>query len=101
MPIKPFIIFVLSALCVIQPASASANSLFSAAHDSALGLGDMASKLTAIATFSIKKGEPYSEANDPVFQTSNPEEGPQHGYFAVPLLVIGLAGILLYFSRNE
>ncbi|CAG7856136.1 hypothetical protein MCAMS1_00517 [biofilm metagenome] len=54
-------------------------------------------------TFSIKKGQAYDEANDTAFRTFNggPTKGPQHGYFAVPLIVIGIAGILLYFSRND
>jgi hypothetical protein len=53
--------------------------------------------------FAIKKGRPYDEANDTAFRTFNggPTEGPQHGYFAVPLIVLGIAGILLYFSRND
>jgi hypothetical protein len=54
-------------------------------------------------TFSIKKGQAYDEANDTAIRTFNggPTEGPQHGYFAVPLIVIGIAGILLYFIRND
>lgn len=54
--------------------------------------------------FSIKKGQPYDESNDPAIKTraGGPEEtSPQHGYFAVPLIVIGLAGILLYFSKFD
>ncbi|MEQ1546376.1 hypothetical protein [Methyloglobulus sp.] len=51
--------------------------------------------------YSIKKGQPYDSSNDPAIKSSSggPSEGPQHGYFAVPLIVIGLAGILLYFSK--
>jgi hypothetical protein len=51
--------------------------------------------------FSVKKGQPYDSSNDPAIKSSSggPSEGPQHGYFAVPLIVIGLAGILLYFSK--
>ncbi len=53
-------------------------------------------------TFLVKRGQPYDESRDPVLQSGGPEtESPQHGYFAVPLLVLGLAGILLYFSRND
>ncbi len=52
--------------------------------------------------YSVKKDQPYSESSDPIFHSNGPEtQSPQHGYFAVPLIVIGLAGILLYFSRNE
>lgn len=49
---------------------------------------------------SIKQGQPYDQSNDPAFMKSGPaDETPQHGYFAVPGLVLGLAGLLLYFSR--
>ncbi len=52
--------------------------------------------------FVIKKGEPYNQDNDPVFRKSGPEsESPQHGYFAVPLLFIGIAGIVLYFLDRD
>ena len=54
--------------------------------------------------YSVKRGQPYDESNDPAFKSSagGPEQSsPQHGYFAVPLIVIGLAGILLYFSRFD
>jgi hypothetical protein len=57
--------------------------------------------LLTTATPSVKKGQPYDSSNDPAIKSSagGPTEGPQHGYFAVPLIVIGLAGILLYFSK--
>ncbi|NOU22276.1 MAG: hypothetical protein HOO93_10915 [Methyloglobulus sp.] len=54
--------------------------------------------------YSIKGGQPYDQSNDPAFKSSagGPEQtSPQHGYFAVPLIVIGLAGILLYFSKFD
>ena len=42
----------------------------------------------------------YDQSNDPAFMKSGPaDESPQHGYFAVPGLVLGLAALLLYFSR--
>ena len=53
---------------------------------------------------SIKRGQAYDEVNDPAFKSSSggPEQtSPEHGYFAVPLIVIGLAGILLYFSKFD
>ncbi len=66
-----------------------------------LNLGDLTTALTS-NTFSIKAGQPYDQANDPAFMKSGPaDETPQHGYFAVPLIVIGLAGILVYFSRMK
>ena len=49
---------------------------------------------------SIQQGQAYDQSNDPAFMKSGPaDETPQHGYFAVPGLVLGLAGLLLYFSR--
>lgn len=67
---------------------------------SAAGLADAVS-LFAANPFYIKRGEPYVEANDPAFMSSGPTEGPKHGYFAVPMLVLGIAGILLYMSKND
>jgi hypothetical protein len=67
------------------------------------GLEAISTLLTA-DRYSVKRGQPYDESNDPAFKSSagGPEESsPQHGYFAVPLIVIGLAGILLYFSRFD
>jgi hypothetical protein len=50
----------------------------------------------------VKKNEGYTEANDPSFHKSGPDwDGPQHGYFAVPLIFIGIAGILLFFLGRD
>jgi hypothetical protein len=51
--------------------------------------------------FSAKQGEFYDESRDPAFQSGGPQDGPQHGYFAVPLIVIGLVSLLLYFMKND
>ena len=52
--------------------------------------------------FPLKNTKAYDEANDPAFRRCGTNsQGPQHGYFAVPLLVLGLAGVLLYFSKSE
>lgn len=54
--------------------------------------------------FSIKKGQPYDETKDTAYRTFNggpADESPQHGYFAVPLLVIGIAGIFIFFMKND
>jgi hypothetical protein len=52
--------------------------------------------------FPLKNTKTYDEANDPAFRRCGTNsQGPQHGYFAVPLLVLGLAGVLLYFSKSE
>ena len=53
--------------------------------------------------YTVKRGQPYDASNDPAIKSraGGPNEGPMHGYFAVPLIVIGLAGILLYFSKFD
>lgn len=52
--------------------------------------------------FPVKNSKHYNESNDPAFKRCGTNsEGPQHGYFAVPLLVLGLAGVLLYFTKNS
>lgn len=83
--------------------SISANPAFAAQYGDKTSL-DFSRIAVGLASqpYSVKKDQPYSEANDPLFHNNGPEtQSPQHGYFAVPLIVIGLAGILLYFSRNE
>ena len=52
---------------------------------------------------SVKQNKVYDEANDTAFRTFNggPTEGPQHGYFAVPLIIIGLTVVLLIFIRKD
>jgi hypothetical protein len=66
-------------------------------------LGSVAEALD-IGTISVKAKPTYNKASDPAHHTkpefSEPPR-PQHGYFAVPLLVIGVAGIFLYFCRLE
>lgn len=50
----------------------------------------------------VKKNEGYTETNDPSFHKSGPDwDGPQHGYFAVPLIFIGIAGVLLFFLGRD
>jgi hypothetical protein len=94
---KTMTIFAFTLLLSVLPASA--NSLFASKFN--LDLAGTSLALTA-EKYSVKNGQPYSEANDPLFHSNGPEsQSPQHGYFAVPLIVIGLAGILLYFSKND
>jgi hypothetical protein len=94
---KTMKIFAFTLLLTALPTSA--NSLF--ASNVNLDLTGILSVLTA-ERYSVKNGQTYSEANDPLFHSNGPEsQSPQHGYFAVPLIVIGLAGILLYFSKND
>lgn len=50
----------------------------------------------------VRQGEPYDEAKDPAMHKNTPpEEGPQHGYFAVSLLVISIVGVFLYFLKVD
>jgi hypothetical protein len=94
---KTINIFTFTMLLTALPASA--NSLFASKINQ-----DLTGNLSALTAerYSVKNGQTYSEANDPLFHSNGPEsQSPQHGYFAVPLIVIGLAGILLYFSKND
>lgn len=50
----------------------------------------------------VKQGEPYDEAKDPAMHKNTPpEDGPQHGYFAVSLLVIVIAIVVSYFLKVD
>jgi hypothetical protein len=82
---------------------ASANSIFTSNQNYKYGVELMQfSSILGGNSVSVKKGQTYNESNDPIFHSNGPESTtPQHGYFSVPLIVIGLAGILLYFSRND
>lgn len=65
---------------------------------------DSFSNLLDSGTFSVKRGQSYDESKDTAIKSRSggPEQtSPEHGYFAVPLIVIGLAGILLYFSKFD
>lgn len=93
--------FILTAIISFPALAADFSSFNTKITVANQGLDGISSLLNS-NTFSIKRGQPYEESRDPVLQTGGPEgEGPQHGYFAVPLIVLGLAGILLYFSKNS
>lgn len=94
---------ILAFLLLLNAVPVFANSSFYLNNNNITGISleGIASAVTG-GLYSVKKGQPYSETNDPIFHSNGPETpSPQHGYFAVPLIVIGLAGILLYFSRND
>jgi hypothetical protein len=65
-----------------------------------LGIDGISSLLNT-NNLSAKLDRTYEESRITVSQSGGPTEGPQHGYFAVPLLVFGLAGILIYFIKND
>jgi|GEM_PF-2345813 len=46
--------------------------------------------------FPLKNSKYYDESKDPAFRRCGTNSsGPQHGYFAVPLLILGIAGALI------
>ena len=51
---------------------------------------------------STKAGEKYDESKDPALRkgTENWEQ-PQSSFFAVPALVIGVIGLVLFFNREK
>ena len=59
------------------------------------------SSLLNTNTISTKRDRTYEESRVTVSQSGGPTEGPQHGYFAVPLLVFGLSVILMLFIKND
>jgi hypothetical protein len=84
--------------------SATANDFLPGTSNKASQGIEAFSTLLDAGNLSIKRGQPYDAANDPAIKSSagGPEQtSPEHGYFAVPLIVIGLAGILLYFSKFD
>jgi hypothetical protein len=93
-------------LAALTSFSATAND-FSALDSSKNTISQGIESISTLLTDSnpsIKRGQPYDASNDPAFKSSSggPEQtSPEHGYFAVPLIVIGLAGILLYFSKFD
>lgn len=53
-------------------------------------------------TILIKRGEKYDESKDPALRkgTENTEQ-PQGSFFAVPALVLGLVGLVLFLNRDK
>jgi hypothetical protein len=92
-------------LVALTSFSATANDFISGSSEHKLSQGIKSfATLLSDSKPSIKRGQAYHEANDPAIKSSSggPEQtSPEHGYFAVPLIVIGLAGILLYFSKFD
>lgn len=84
------------------PVSANASSAINADSNFSAIESSIVGSQAAKDPFPLKNSKTYDEANDPAFKRCGTNsEGPQHGYFAVPLLVLGLAGVLLYFSKHE
>jgi hypothetical protein len=96
--ILSFIIFLTAISCF----SASANNYLPLNNE----IRSISQEITAFPPFnntrlSAKQGEFYDESRDPAFQSGGPQDGPQHGYFAVPLIVIGLVSLLLFLMKND
>jgi hypothetical protein len=93
------IIFAISLLLNVFPVFANQQAALSSLND--IGVVASTTQLNN-DPFPLKNTKTYDEANDPAFKRCGTNsQGPQHGYFAVPLLVLGLAGVLLYFSKSE
>jgi hypothetical protein len=83
-------------------AVANASIIFQSAELSPkLGFDDNIT-LTRTGFFSTKKVVAYDESKDPALRkgTENWEE-PQGSYFAIPALIIGVIGLVLFFNRNK
>ena len=50
----------------------------------------------------IKRGEKYDETKDPALRrgTENTEQ-PQSSFFAIPAIVLGIIGVVLFLSREK
>jgi hypothetical protein len=92
-------------LGIIPSIPVSANDLLPNAGTKMIEQGlELVTALMENDIISSKQKQPYDRSKDPAHHTNteiSEAPAPQHGYFAVPLIVIGLAGILLYFSRVE
>lgn len=57
---------------------------------------------TSTAPILIKRGEKYDESKDPALRkgTEN-EEMPQSSFFAIPAIVLGIAGLVWFLTREK
>ena len=63
---------------------------------------ELAADLINSRSMSIKRGEPYDEVKDPALHKSSPpEDGPEHGFFAVSFVILLIAGIFIYFLKTD
>lgn len=85
--------FVVSANSPIEPVNAR--------FFSATGVGDNFA-LSGLSAITTKREEKYDEAKDPALRkgTENWEE-PQGSYFAIPALIVGVIGLVLFFNRDK
>lgn len=63
---------------------------------------DNASTLFTSKSMATKRGEKYDETKDPALRkgTENTEQ-PQSSFFAIPAVVIGIIGLILFLSRDK
>ena len=99
--IKTLRIFAL--VCFLLPNISTANDKLAvnSVNNSIASSLDIALDLINPGKISIKRGEPYDESKDPAmhYKSSGPSEGPQHGYFALPALVLVIAGIFIFYLK--
>ncbi len=53
-------------------------------------------------SFQVKRDQPYDETKDPALRrgTENWEE-EQSSFFVIPAVIIGIIGLLIFFTRNK
>jgi hypothetical protein len=100
MPKKVFLIALLSLLLNAVPfpvGASNSNPEQAIAGSSAVVTNNELNK----ELLPLKNSKHYNESNDPAFRRCGTNSsGPLHGYFAVSLLIFGIAGALLYFTKT-
>jgi hypothetical protein len=99
--IKPlFFMILVSCASSIEVSANSISNIIALNSSADISYGDNFS-LSRSSAISTKRGEKYDAAKDPALRrgTENWEE-PQGSYFAIPALVIGVIGIVLFFNRE-
>lgn len=63
---------------------------------------ERSSTLSPSKAILIKSGEKYDESKDPALRrgTENTEQ-PQTSFFAIPAVVVGIIGLVLFFNRDK
>jgi hypothetical protein len=63
---------------------------------------EQSSKLSPSKAILIKSGEKYDESKDPALRrgTENTEQ-PQSSFFAIPAVVVGIIGLVLFINRDK
>ncbi len=98
--IRKYALLFLFIIGLASSAAVMANALFSVANQPAAGSQTlMAAAESMKDPFPLKNSKHYNESNDPAFRRCGTHsDGPQHGFYAVPLLFLIASGILIYFK---